>query len=131
MNNYEWKTAQIEGLMRLRDILMKSEVNCVLHTPHHDVGYIEMLDTPRGPHAVYDTHTKAYDIWNWVNKRPRMKSMNLSAEDAAEILTTEYFLAKAKRIRKRRKDLSLDEIMQILRRGYQYTQHQTILRRDN
>lgn len=111
--------AQLEGLKRLADVLKQSEVNFLLVPPGSDMAYIEMADTPRGPHAIYDSHSKTYDIWKWGQKRPGMKQCGLSVEDAAEVLVTEYLMAKAKRIRKRNRDMSLSEIMQILRRGYQ------------
>ena len=124
INMVEFRKTQVEGLQKLADILRKSEVNFYLRTPGSDMGYIEMADTLRGPHAIFDPTTKTYDIWRWGRKRAVMKERDLSAEDAAEILITEYFLAKAKRIRKRRPDLSVQEIMQTLRRGYQGTPQQ-------
>src|SRR4029077_5787703 len=118
--------------MRLAAILKRSEVNFVLVPPGSDMAYIEMVDTPRGPHAIFDPHYKTYDIWKWGRKRPGMKHSYLSVEDAAEILTTEYFLAKAKRIRKLHPDKSIAEILKTLRRGYQQRQPKNeVSRRDH
>jgi hypothetical protein len=114
----QWEVDQIDGLQRLAAVLKQSEVNFKLVPPAADMAYIEMVDTPYGPHAIYDPHSQTYDIWNWGRKRPGMKYSHLSAEDAAEILATAYFIAKAKRIRKH-SHRSIDEIMKILRQGYQ------------
>lgn len=115
----EFKRAQVDGLAKLADVLKKSEVNFWTRAPGADMGYIEMADTPRGPHAIFDPHSKRYDIWHWGRKRPGMKYVGLSAEDAAEVLVTAYFVAKAKRIRKHSPHLSMEELMRKLRAGYQ------------
>ena len=114
-----WCAAQLEGLQNLATILNQSEVNYLLVPPGSDMGYIEMVDTPRAPHAIYDPDSKSYDIWKWGNKWPVMKHPCLTVEDAAEVLTAEYFMAKAKRVRKHHPDLKLPEILKKLRRGYQ------------
>ena len=118
----QWASDQLEGLRKLADVLHQHEINFVLVPMTADMAYIEMCDTPRGPHAIFDPHSKTYDIWKWGRKRPGMKYSDLSAEDAAEILITEYFMAKAKRVRKNFPDMSMTKIMETLRHGYQKKQ---------
>jgi hypothetical protein len=116
----QWQLQQLDGLRQLKELLGKRyEVNFLLVSPGVDMGRIEMVDTPRRPHAIFDPSSKTYDIWTWGLKHPVLKRSGLTAEDAADVLATEYFIAKAKRIRKRRPDLSMREIIESLRQGYQ------------
>jgi hypothetical protein len=116
----QWTQNQIEGLQSLAALLRQSEVNFYFKPPGPDMGYIEMAYTPRGPHAIYDPTTKTFDIWKWGRKRPAIKHTDLTVEAAAEILITEYFMAKAKRARKHLpRNMTMTQIIEQLRHGYQ------------
>lgn len=121
MNLEEFRSEQLAGLACLADILRHYEVNFMIMPPGSDMGYIEMVGFPTlsGLQAVYDPYTKTYDIWKQGRKRLGMKERNLSVEDAAEILSSTYFVAKAKGIHKRHPEVSMTEIMRALKRGYQ------------
>jgi hypothetical protein len=106
---------QVWGLKLLADLVGKSECNCWIRNDPGDVAYLAAADTPGASQIVYATG--GYDVWT--TGAHNLQATNLSIEDAAKVVVAEYHLAKAARIKARHPDLSADEIMKTLAKGYQ------------
>jgi hypothetical protein len=110
----------VMGLLGLLQLVKKKEVNVAIYSTASDVPFMVALDTPDASQIVCDESGKLYDAWS--SNGAEMRSVNLTKSQAAELITKEYFWAKAARAKQSNsnlKDLSIGEIVQILERGYQ------------
>lgn len=108
---------QIYGLMKLAELVGKSECNTFIQRPLGDVAFLIAADTPDASQIVYASG--GYDVWVWKGENMTIQSTDLSIEDAAKVVVAEYHLAKAARIKTMRPDLDIKDIMNTLTEGYQ------------
>lgn len=109
-------TKQLRGLMALAKMIGRSEVNCLISpATNSDVAFLQATDTPGASQIVYVSGD--YDVW--ADGGTRMRAHDLSINDAAEVVVTEYFLAKATRIKAHSPHMEIADIMNRLRSGYQ------------
>jgi hypothetical protein len=112
---------QIVGLKRLADLIGESECNTMINydPKSGDVAYLIAVDTPRASQVVYAD--QGYDVWAWnpTISYGDLQSTNLSIDAAAKVVVAEYHLAKTARVLQHRKDMTADEVMTILAKGYQ------------
>ena len=108
---------QFAGLRRLAEVIGKHECNVAIKLADGDVASLTAVDTPGASEVVYVVG--GYDVWTYEGGRQRLQAGDLSCEQAAEIVVSEYFLAKAARIKQHSPHLDADQIMAKLREGYQ------------
>ena len=108
---------QLAGLMRLAEEIGKHECNVAIYPAGGDVAHLIAVDTPGASEVVYVVG--GYDVWTYEGGRQRLQASDLSCEQAAEIVVSEYFLAKAARVKQLYPHLDAEQIMAHLREGYQ------------
>jgi hypothetical protein len=109
---------QLAGLDKLAQYLTKKwEVNVGIIPAGADVAYLFAAAVPTPSQITYAAN--GYDVWVQGPERYDLQSTDLTLEQAAEAVKTEYFLAKAARTKMQHPHLALDEIMKTLEAGYQ------------
>jgi hypothetical protein len=121
MSARELESAMLYGLQKLACLLSQShkEINFGIHISGclaWDVPFIAAANTPNASQIVCDGHGH-YDVWSVSGNK--LLSTNLDCKQAADIVITEYFWAKAMRIKEREPERDFDMIMQTLHKGYQ------------
>ena len=118
--------AMYAGLTRLMRVAEKKEINMAIYPPNYksptgeivsDVPFLIAVDTPDASQIVFDPNSDRYDAWS--NDGAKLLTGNLSLAKAAKLVTTEYFWAKATRVKAHHPDADINEIMAELERGYQ------------
>lgn len=119
----------LDGLTKLARLIAKKEVNTAIYPSVYraddgqmvtDVPFLAVLDTPRASQIICDGSGK-YDAWS--NDGKDMLSTGLTRQQAAKLVTQEYFWAKATRVKARNPDADFDQIMAKLEAGYQEKNH--------
>jgi hypothetical protein len=116
---------QMEGLIRLAELVGNSECNTTIMPAGSDVAYLMAAHTPRASQIVYASG--GYDVWVYDPKGSddtfssgyHLQCPDLSIEDVAKVVVGEYHQAKAARIKALHPNWSVDFIMKKLAKGYQ------------